>query len=116
MLSLTAIVVGKKGRDIPEADALYVGIAPPGGKLPAEWRPIILEALPVTLMLQANQGLPDGCSAHAQRLRQILFVDFLTRLNLPENDPFLKDIIDLISQVGASGKFFHQFFQLGTFP
>ena len=31
--------------DIPEADALYVGIAPPGGKLPDEWHPIIVEAL-----------------------------------------------------------------------
>jgi uncharacterized NAD-dependent epimerase/dehydratase family protein len=31
--------------DVPEADALYVGIAPPGGKLPVEWRPIIIEAL-----------------------------------------------------------------------
>ncbi|APZ92908.1 DUF1611 domain-containing protein [Fuerstiella marisgermanici] len=42
------------GGDIPvvgslsavnDADALYVGIAPPGGKLPDEWRPLILEAL-----------------------------------------------------------------------
>lgn len=42
------------GGDIPvigslsamtDADALYIGIAPPGGKLPDEWRPVILEAL-----------------------------------------------------------------------
>jgi uncharacterized NAD-dependent epimerase/dehydratase family protein len=26
-------------------DALYVGIAPPGGKLPEEWRPIIIQAI-----------------------------------------------------------------------
>lgn len=30
---------------IPFADALYVGIAPPGGRLPEAWRPIILEAI-----------------------------------------------------------------------
>lgn len=30
---------------VSAADALYVGIAPPGGKLPVEWRPLILEAL-----------------------------------------------------------------------
>ena len=28
-----------------DADALFIGIAPPGGNLPAEWRPTILEAL-----------------------------------------------------------------------
>ncbi len=31
--------------DVPGVDAVYVGIAPPGGKLPAEWRPTILTAL-----------------------------------------------------------------------
>ncbi len=30
---------------VSQADALYIGIAPPGGKLPSDWRPIILEAL-----------------------------------------------------------------------
>ena len=30
---------------LDDADALYIGIAPPGGKLPDEWRPLILEAL-----------------------------------------------------------------------
>ncbi|MFY9255146.1 MAG: DUF1611 domain-containing protein [Fuerstiella sp.] len=30
---------------VDDADALYVGIAPPGGKLPDEWRSLILEAL-----------------------------------------------------------------------
>ncbi len=29
----------------PQADALLIGIAPPGGKIPALWRPIILNAL-----------------------------------------------------------------------
>jgi len=31
--------------EVPQADALYIGIAPPGGKLPPPWRAIILEAL-----------------------------------------------------------------------
>jgi uncharacterized NAD-dependent epimerase/dehydratase family protein len=31
--------------DAPGANALLVGIAPPGGKLPPHWRPILLEAL-----------------------------------------------------------------------
>lgn len=31
--------------DAPHSDSLYVGIAPPGGKLPDEWKPIILEAI-----------------------------------------------------------------------
>jgi uncharacterized NAD-dependent epimerase/dehydratase family protein len=31
--------------DVPQADSLYIGIAPPGGKLPASWRGIIIEAL-----------------------------------------------------------------------
>jgi len=32
-------------QQVPQADALYVGIAPPGGKLPLEWRDLILEAI-----------------------------------------------------------------------
>jgi len=31
--------------DAPEADALALGIAPPGGKIPIGWRPVILEAI-----------------------------------------------------------------------
>lgn len=31
--------------EVREADAIYIGIAPPGGKLPVEWRPIIIEGL-----------------------------------------------------------------------
>lgn len=29
----------------PKADSVYLGIAPPGGKLPSEWRPFLLDAL-----------------------------------------------------------------------
>lgn len=31
--------------DAPEADTLLIGIAPPGGKIPKVWRPIVLEAI-----------------------------------------------------------------------
>lgn len=31
--------------DVPEADTLLIGIAPPGGKVPPHWRPILLEAI-----------------------------------------------------------------------
>ncbi len=37
-------VVGRLD-EVPEVDALYIGIAPPGGKLPESWRPVILAAL-----------------------------------------------------------------------
>jgi uncharacterized NAD-dependent epimerase/dehydratase family protein len=32
-------------REIADADALYVGIAPPGGKLPDAWQPIVLQGI-----------------------------------------------------------------------
>jgi uncharacterized NAD-dependent epimerase/dehydratase family protein len=31
--------------DAPKANALLIGIAPPGGKIPKSWRPIVLEAI-----------------------------------------------------------------------
>ena len=31
--------------DAPEANTLLIGIAPPGGKIPPHWRPIVLEAI-----------------------------------------------------------------------
>jgi uncharacterized NAD-dependent epimerase/dehydratase family protein len=39
------IPVVAKLSDVEDADALYIGIAPPGGKLPEEWRPMIVEAI-----------------------------------------------------------------------
>lgn len=39
------IPVAAELSDVSDADALYIGIAPPGGKLPDEWQPVILAAL-----------------------------------------------------------------------
>ncbi|MFM8324451.1 MAG: DUF1611 domain-containing protein, partial [Pirellulaceae bacterium] len=30
---------------VPEANMLVIGIAPPGGKVPAEWKPVLLKAI-----------------------------------------------------------------------
>ena len=40
-----AIPVVASLADAPAANTLLLGIAPPGGKIPAHWRPIVLEAL-----------------------------------------------------------------------
>lgn len=49
---------------VSEADALYVGIAPPGGKLPDEWRPMILEA--IRRKLDVVSGLHDFLTDDAE--------------------------------------------------
>jgi uncharacterized NAD-dependent epimerase/dehydratase family protein len=46
---------------VPDADAVYVGIAPPGGKLPPEWRPILEAALDAGIDLVS--GLHDFLGA-----------------------------------------------------
>ncbi len=43
--------------DAPEANALLIGIAPPGGKIPQSWRPIVLEA--IVRRLDVVSGLHD---------------------------------------------------------
>lgn len=40
-----AIPVVASLQDAPTADTLMIGIAPPGGKIPAAWRPIVLDAI-----------------------------------------------------------------------
>ncbi len=32
-------------QSVPEFDAIYVGIAPPGGKMPPQWRSVLMEAI-----------------------------------------------------------------------
>lgn len=43
--------------DAPEANSLLIGIAPPGGKIPKPWRPIVLEA--IRRKLDVVSGLHD---------------------------------------------------------
>ncbi|MDZ4852371.1 MAG: DUF1611 domain-containing protein [Pirellulaceae bacterium] len=65
----TAQELLRVGGDIPvvdglsslsDVDSIYIGIAPPGGKLPVEWRPLILEAL--QRKLDIVSGLHDFIS------------------------------------------------------
>lgn len=49
-------VVGRL-EDAPGSDALYVGIAPPGGHLPVAWKPIILQG--ISLGLDIVSGLHE---------------------------------------------------------
>ena len=53
--------------DAPEANALLVGIAPPGGKLPPHWRPILLEA--VHRRLTVISGLHEFLADDAELAR-----------------------------------------------
>jgi uncharacterized NAD-dependent epimerase/dehydratase family protein len=50
--------------DEVDADALFIGIAPPGGELPAHWRPIVDSAL--TRGIDVVSGLHDFLSNDAQ--------------------------------------------------
>lgn len=43
--------------EMPSADTLAIGIAPPGGRIPPEWRATILEA--ITLKMNVVSGLHD---------------------------------------------------------
>ena len=55
-----AIPVVASLAEAPEANTLVIGIAPPGGKIPAPWRPIVLEA--IARGLDVVSGLHDFLS------------------------------------------------------
>jgi len=61
-----AIPVVASLSDVLDADALYIGIAPPGGKLPEEWRPVIQEAIQRRMALVS--GLHDYLTDDAEYL------------------------------------------------
>jgi uncharacterized NAD-dependent epimerase/dehydratase family protein len=50
--------------EVSKSDAMYIGIAPPGGSLPKEWRPLILEAL--RRRMDVVSGLHDFLSEDAE--------------------------------------------------
>jgi uncharacterized NAD-dependent epimerase/dehydratase family protein len=45
LLGVGSVSIVGKLDDVPEANTLLLGIAPPGGKIPASWRAIILDAI-----------------------------------------------------------------------
>ncbi|MFI4875165.1 MAG: DUF1611 domain-containing protein [Blastopirellula sp. JB062] len=49
---------------VADADAIYIGIAPPGGNLPRAWRALILEA--IRRQIDVVSGLHDFLSADAE--------------------------------------------------
>lgn len=61
---------------VPDADALFVGIAPPGGRIPESWRPLLVEALRRGIdlvsglhdFLTDDPGLLDLARRHGARL------------------------------------------------
>jgi uncharacterized NAD-dependent epimerase/dehydratase family protein len=62
----------------PPGDTLMIGIAPPGGKIPAHWRPIVLEA--IARGMNVVSGLHDFLNddaelAAAARARGVQLVD-----------------------------------------
>lgn len=61
------VPVVAKLSDVKEADALYIGIAPPGGKLPEEWRPMILEA--IERQIDVVSGLHDFLTENEEYVR-----------------------------------------------
>jgi uncharacterized NAD-dependent epimerase/dehydratase family protein len=50
--------------DLSSVDAVYVGIAPPGGKLPESWRPIVCEA--ISRKIDVVSGLHEFLTDDAQ--------------------------------------------------
>jgi len=62
-----AIPVVASLADAPEANTLLIGIAPPGGRIPEHWRPIVLEA--IGRGLNVVSGLHDFLSDNAEFAR-----------------------------------------------
>ena len=64
--------------DAPTAKSLLLGIAPPGGKIPPHWRPIILEAIHrgLSVISGLHDFLADDAEfAHAAAARGVELVD-----------------------------------------
>jgi uncharacterized NAD-dependent epimerase/dehydratase family protein len=53
--------------EAPDANTLLIGIAPPGGKIPLHWRPILLEA--IARKLDVISGLHDLLNEDAEFVR-----------------------------------------------
>lgn len=85
-----------------QSDSLYIGIAPPGGKLPSEWKPIILEA--IRRGMDIVSGLhdflvhdPDYVVAAEQAGVTLLDVRQNTFGEIATGQPFRKECVRILS-------------------
>jgi uncharacterized NAD-dependent epimerase/dehydratase family protein len=69
----------------PEANTLLIGIAPPGGKIPAAWRPLVLEAIARRLTIVS--GLHDFLCDDAEFSRAATECG-VTLVDLRKNDEY----------------------------
>ena len=79
-------------KDAGEADVLLIGIAPPGGRLPPQWRPILLEA--VRLRMDIVSGLHDFISEDQE------LVSAAKEFGVVINDVRKNDEHDVANRVG----------------
>jgi uncharacterized NAD-dependent epimerase/dehydratase family protein len=70
-------------KDAPQANTLLIGIAPPGGKIPPPWRPILLEAIARGMTLLS--GLHDFLKHDAEFVRAAA-LSGATLVDLRDND------------------------------
>ena len=71
--------------EAPEANTLLIGIAPPGGKIPLAWRPIVLEGIARRMTIVS--GLHDFLN-HDPEFRQAAARRGVRLIDLRENDEY----------------------------
>lgn len=82
-------------REVESADALLIGIAPPGGRLPDEWRPFIMDAIGLGLDIVAglhqfmadDEEISTAAAAAGVRLIDVRRNSFKQMPTLVERNP-----------------------------
>ena len=77
--------------DVPHADTLVIGIAPPGGKLPPPWRPVLMDAIERGMnvlsgmhdFLSDDQEFATAAAKHGVQLTDVRKNDFQEIANRP---------------------------------
>ncbi len=84
--------------DAPEANTLLIGIAPPGGKIPTHWRPIVLDA--ITRGLTIVSGLhellkddPDFAKAASRHGAKLIDLRDNQERDVASGRPFRKECL-----------------------